>query len=361
MPGWFLIVTTMHVRMQNLTKRFGDTLALKHISLEIRSQELFFLLGPSGCGKTTLLRLLAGFYQPDSGQIFFGERPLVGVPPHRRNTGMVFQNYALWPHLSVAENVAYGLKARGMPGGERKTRVEEALATVQMEPYAQRTPNQLSGGQQQRVALARALVVRPDVLLLDEPLSNLDAKLRLEMREEIRRIQAETKITTIYVTHDQKEALSLADRLAVLRAGEMEQVGEPREIYRAPLNRFVADFIGESNWLEAEVQSSTQNEVLLRASLGEFRSGPKQDLVSGQKVWLGFRPEAVEIGAHPVNQFKTTVVHVSYLGEIEQYNLEIMPGQIIKAFEQNPLEIRRVGSALAVHVRPQDVLVLPRA
>src|SRR6059058_5957216 len=243
----------MRVSIRNLIKRFGKTAVLQDISLEIASQELFFLLGPSGCGKTTLLRLIAGFYQPDAGQLFFGDKPMSGVPPHRRNAGMVFQNYALWPHLTVAENVAYGLEVRAVSASEKKQRVAEALGIVQMEKYADRAPNELSGGQQQRVALARALVIKPDVLLLDEPLSNLDARLRLEMREEIRRIHAQTKITTIYVTHDQKEALSLADRIAVMRQGQIEQIGAPRSLYRAPANRFVADFIGETNWLPAEV------------------------------------------------------------------------------------------------------------
>src|ERR1043166_105443 len=208
----------MRVTIRSLAKRFGNTTALQNISLEIQAQELFFLLGPSGCGKTTLLRLLAGFYQPDAGELLFGEKPMNGVPPHRRNTGMVFQNYALWPHLTVAENVAYGLEVRRVARGARRERGAEVLAGVAV-----------------------------------EPLSNLDARLRLEMREEIRRIHARTRITTIYVTHDQKEALSMADRLAVLREGRIEQIGDPRAVYRAPAKRFVADFIGETNWLEAVV------------------------------------------------------------------------------------------------------------
>src|SRR6266446_6909250 len=198
----------MRVSIQNLTKKFGDTTVLKDISLEVRDQELFFLLGPSGCGKTTLLRLIAGFYQPDAGQVLFGDRAMNGVAPHQRNTGMVFQNYALWPHMTVAENVAYGLEVRGMSRPVKNQRVA--------------------------VALAVALVIKPDVLLLDEPLSNLDARLRLETREEIRRIHARTRITTIYVTHDQKEALSLATRLAVLQDGVLEQIGDPRAVYRSP-------------------------------------------------------------------------------------------------------------------------------
>jgi iron(III) transport system ATP-binding protein len=348
----------MRILIKDLAKKFGETTALKNVSLEIQSRELFFLLGPSGCGKTTLLRLIAGFYQPDGGELLFGDKPMKGVPPHQRNTGMVFQNYALWPHMTVAQNVAYGLDVRAVSASEKRERVAEALAIVQMEKYAERTPNQLSGGQQQRIALARALVIKPDVLLLDEPLSNLDAKLRLEMREEIRRIHARTKITTIYVTHDQKEALSLADRLAVLRDGVIEQIGDPRAVYRTPANRFVADFIGETNWFEAQVQSASNGELSLKTDFGLFRAASKLDADAGAKVWLGFRPEAVQIGPHEVNSFKTSIAHVSYLGEIEQYGLEISPGKVIKAFEQNPLEIRQVGTPLTVHVRAQDVLVL---
>ncbi len=348
----------MRVSIRNLTKRFGSTTALKEVSLEIGSQELFFLLGPSGCGKTTLLRLIAGFYQPDGGELFFGDKPMNGVPPHRRNTGMVFQNYALWPHLTVAENVAYGLEVRSFGAVEKKARVAEALSIVQMEHLANHSPNQLSGGQQQRIALARALVIRPDLLLLDEPLSNLDARLRLEMREEIRRIHAQTKITTIYVTHDQKEALSLADRMAVMRDGVIEQVGKPRAVYRSPANRFVADFIGETNWLPARVQAVLSDQLLLETELGVFSAAPGLQVKIGQTVWLGFRPEAVQIGLAGVNSFTTKIAHVSYLGEIEQYGLEVSPGKIIKAFEQNPMEVRQAGASLAVHVRPQDFLVL---
>lgn len=349
----------MRVSIQNLTKKFGETTALKNVSLEIHSQELFFLLGPSGCGKTTLLRLIAGFYQPDAGELLFGDKPMGGVPPHKRNTGMVFQNYALWPHMTVAENVAYGLDVRSVSAAERKERVTEALAIVQMEKFAERTPNQLSGGQQQRIALARALVIKPDVLLLDEPLSNLDAKLRLEMREEIRRIHLQTKITTIYVTHDQKEALSLATRMAVLREGTVEQIDDPRSVYRSPANRFVADFIGETNWLLAEVAATSSSELALKTELGLFKASTKLTAPTGAKVWVGLRPEAVQIGVNETNSFRTTIAHVSYLGEIEQYGLEILPGRIIKAFEQNPLEIRQIGTPLMVHVRPQDLLVLP--
>ena len=284
-----------------------------------------------------------------------------GVPPHQRNTGMVFQNYALWPHMTVAENVVYGLDVRGVSAAEKKQRVAEALAIVQMDKFAQRAPNQLSGGQQQRVALARALIIHPDVLLLDEPLSNLDARLRIEMREEIRRIHARTRITTIYVTHDQKEALSLADRMAVMRDGVIEQLGDPRAIYRSPANRFVADFIGETNWLPAEVQSRSDDDVIVKTDFGEFHAPPDAKLAVKQKVWMGFRPEAVEMGADRHNSLATTIAHVSYLGEIEQYELRLSPSATIKAVEQNPQQIRRVGQPLAVHVSPHNLLLIHSA
>jgi iron(III) transport system ATP-binding protein len=355
------IPQAMRVVIRNLTKRFGDIVALKNVCLDIESQELYFLLGPSGCGKTTLLRTIAGFYQPDAGELLFGGKPMAGIPPHQRNTAMVFQNYALWPHMTVAENVAYGLDLRNLSTAEKKQRVTETLAIVQMEQYAKRSPNQLSGGQQQRIALARALVIKPDVLLLDEPLSNLDAKLRLEMREEIRRIHAQTKITTIYVTHDQKEALSLATRMAILRDGIIEQIGDPRSVYRGPANRFVADFIGETNWIPVVVSSVDVNEVCLQSESGILKAANAGHLQPGDKAWLGFRPESVQIGGNGVNTFRTVITHVSYLGEVEQYALNVATGETIKAFEQNPAEIRSLGTPLTVHIRPQDCLLLPRS
>lgn len=347
------------VNIDQLTKHFGSTVALNRVSLTIEPQELFFLLGPSGCGKTTLLRTLAGFYQPDDGELRFGDRRMNGVPPHQRNSGMVFQNYALWPHLTVAQNVAYGLEVRHVSPAERERRVNEALQTVQMQAYADRSPNQLSGGQQQRVALARALVVKPDLLLLDEPLSNLDAKLRLEMREEIRRIHGETRITTVYVTHDQKEALSLADRMAVMRQGVIEQVGDPRSVYRSPANKFVADFMGETNWLQGRIQSRTGDRRMIATEVGIFEAVTEGPGDPGGAVLLGFRPEAVEIGESPQNSLATQIRQRSYLGEIEQYSLQTSTGRILKAFEQNPREIRKPGSSLPVFVRPENLLLLP--
>ena len=284
----------MKVSLQNITKRFGTTPVVNGVTLDIAVGELFFLLGPSGCGKTTLLRTIAGFYLPDAGVLNFGDRDVTTVPPNQRNTSMVFQNYALWPHMTVAGNVAYGLDVRKVPGPEKTRRVAEALAAVRMGEFADRPATLLSGGQQQRVALARALVVNPDVLLLDEPLSNLDAKLRLEMREEIRRLHKETGLTTIYVTHDQAEALSLADRVALMNLGRIEQVGTPRELYRSPANEFVRDFLGAANFVEGHVTKIESGRVSVRTPHGDIvcaLADPK--IAAGQTVTCVVRPHDV--------------------------------------------------------------------
>ena len=241
------------VRLQHVCKDFDKTLALQDIDLTIGAGELFFLLGPSGCGKSTLLRLIAGLHEPSSGKIWFNDRDVTALGTDRRNAVMCFQSYALWPHMTVAQNVAFGLQVRKTPSDQTQKRVDEVLKLVQMDAYAQRKPNQLSGGQQQRVALARALAVKPDCLLLDEPLSNLDAKLRHEMRSEIRRICKTAGFTTIYVTHDQKEALSVADRIAVLKDGKLLQVGTPGELYHSPKDSFVAGFIGQTNLITGKI------------------------------------------------------------------------------------------------------------
>jgi iron(III) transport system ATP-binding protein len=350
----------MQISLHNLTKRFGNTTVLRDVSLEIADRELFFLLGPSGCGKTTLLRLIAGFYQPDGGELRFGPRRMNDVPPHERNTGMVFQSYALWPHMTVFQNVAYGLEIRKVPAPEKLERVNEALRTVRMEAFATRSPNQLSGGQQQRVALARALVIRPDVLLLDEPLSNLDTRLRLELRDEIRRIHGETKITTVYVTHDQQESLSLADRLAVLKDGVVEQVGDPRSVYRRPANRFVADFIGETNWIEGEVAAREVATTPIRTAWGILQSEGDSGMAAGTPVWVGFRPEAVQLTDHSENSFASQLCRVNYLGAIEEYVLRAPDGTLFKAFARNPAAVLPTGHDLRCSVRRRDLLVLPR-
>ncbi len=284
----------MKVSLHNITKRFGATPVVNEVSLDIADGELFFLLGPSGCGKTTLLRTIAGFYLPDNGTLKFGDRDVTTLPPNQRNTGMVFQNYALWPHMTVAGNVAYGLDVRKIPADEKTKRVAAALAAVRMGEFAERPATLLSGGQQQRVALARALVVNPDVLLLDEPLSNLDAKLRLEMREEIRRLHKETGLTTIYVTHDQAEALSLADRVAVMNLGRIEQVGTPRELYRSPANEFVTSFLGAANFVEGHVTRIESGRVSVSTPHGDIVCALDDlALVTGQTVTCVIRPHDV--------------------------------------------------------------------
>lgn len=348
----------MRVSIRQVRKLFGADAVLRDISLDVAPGELFFLLGPSGCGKTTLLRLLAGFLEPDAGEIVIGDRSMRGVPPNRRNIGMVFQNYALWPHLTVTQNVAYGLEVRKVPVTERNRRVDEALAIVRMTDHAARKPNQLSGGQQQRVALARALVVRPDLLLLDEPLSNLDARLRLELRDEIRRIHAQTRITTLYVTHDQQESLSMADRMAVMRAGRIEQVGTPRAIYRTPASRFVAEFIGEMNWLPGRVIGSDAGRLSVETAFGCFQVVSTAPVEAGAPVTLGFRPEAAVVGEAAGNALSGRIGEFTYLGEVEQFQLELEGGLSVKICEQNPTQVRVRGERLTIKIRPEDLLLV---
>ena len=356
----------IRVEVKQVEKRFGEVVALKGVDLNIEPGELFFLLGPSGCGKTTLLRCLAGFYLPERGTIHFGEQDVTQEAPHRRNTGMMFQSYALWPHMTVAENVAFGLEQRKVEKRELKQRVADALESVKMGPYANRKPNQLSGGQQQRVALARALVIRPQCLLLDEPLSNLDAKLRLEMRQEIRRVCKEYQLTTIYVTHDQKEALSIADRMAVLKDGEILQVGSPTEVYKRPSCRFVADFIGETNFMDGEVLRTGGGQVLVRTPVGELSGVPGSGgagFAEGQKVTVSIRPECIRLDNFPVeeNGFAGRIGESVYYGEVAQYAFACGDSHSLKIFELNPRHLNRAGQeGLHASVEPDDVVVLER-
>ncbi len=349
----------MNVSIQNVTKRFGTQAAAEEVSFDIHDGELFFLLGPSGCGKTTVLRLIAGFYAPDAGEVCFDGRPVNHVPPNQRNTGMVFQNYALWPHMTVTENVAYGLDVRHVGREEKARRVRDALAIVRMGDLAGRSPAQLSGGQQPRVALARALVINPGILLLDEPLSNLDAKLRLETREEITRVHNETRQTMLYVTHDQKEALSMADRIGIMNAGRLVQVGTPRDIYRAPVSRFVADFIGEMNFIEGTVERAGGGEVVI-ATPGGTLTARGSGFQPGQAVTCGIRPEALTPvrGGGPSNLIAATVQQATYLGEIEQYTLTLADDRPLRSFEINPDTLRRRGEKLTLTVRPEDIILL---
>ncbi len=333
----------VRLTLQGITRNFGDVTAVDDVSLEIERGELFFLLGPSGCGKTTVLRLIAGFYAPDAGRILFDDQDVTRTPPHRRNTGMVFQNYALWPHMTVRENVSYGLDLRKVPSSEQRHRVSDALGMVRMGDYEERSPNQLSGGQQQRVALARALVIQPDVVLLDEPLSNLDARLRLEMRDEIRRIHDETGMTMIYVTHDQKEALSMADRMAVMNMGEIAQAGDPRSIYTRPASAFVADFIGETNFLAGKLVRA-EKPLIVETAVGVIRSTAEspEDLSPGDAVVCSIRPETIRIsesdstGREDENVLFGEVQQTMYLGEHEQYSVLLDDGTPIKLVDHQP-------------------------
>lgn len=353
------------VTVSNLTKRFGPVTALKNLDLHIEPGELFFLLGPSGCGKTTLLRSMAGFYIPEEGRILFDQEDVTRLPPHKRNTGMMFQSYALWPHMTVAENVAFGLKERKVSKTELKRRVGEALDSARMGPYADRKPNQLSGGQQQRVALARALVIRPRCLLLDEPLSNLDARLRLEMRGEIRRVCKEFNLTTVYVTHDQKEALSIADRMAILEDGVVLQVGSPRQIYGRPHTRTVAHFIGETNFMTGRLIENNGTGVKVETDYGLLHgimADPSADPDTGSEVTISIRPECFRLGtkASDHNVITGRIGESVYLGEVAQYEFHAGPGNL-KVFELNPRFVETGHDRdLFASVSPEDVVVLAR-
>ena len=354
------------ISIRGLVKRFGDVVALEDLDLEIESGELFFLLGPSGCGKTTLLRSIAGFHMPDQGTIQFDDDYVTTLPPHKRETAMMFQSYALWPHLTVAKNVAFGLEERKVKRAEIRNRVEAALAMVRMEGLGDRKINQLSGGQQQRVALARALVVRPRCLMLDEPLSNLDAKLRVEMRGEIRRICKEFGLTAIYVTHDQKEALSIADRLAVLDGGRIAQVGTPEEVYRRPHSALVAGFIGETNLIEGVVQFQSGSKFYVKTPVGELAGHiPKDDWApaAGDKVVVSVRPEclALKTSLPPDNIITGYLTESVYLGEVAQYALQADGrAEPIHISELNPRRvIRDTAQTLYATAKPEDIVVLP--
>ena len=351
----------MEIRIEHLIKDYGKTRALDDVSLTIQDGELFFLLGPSGCGKTTLLRSIGGFEQPTSGKISFDGKDVAGQPAHQRNTAMVFQGYALWPHLTVRENVAFGLEMKKLPKAEATRRVDQVLKEIQIAEYADRKPNQLSGGQQQRVALARTLVVQPGCLLLDEPLANLDAKLRRDMRLEIRRICKENRLTAIYVTHDRAEALSMADRMAVFRDGRIEQTGTPEEVYRHPVNAFVANFIGETNLREGTiVNSRADGAAVVETALGKLACATiPADRKAGEKVLLSMRPEAFRKCAEQTeNSFAMTLKHIDYLGELADQIGETADGKLLKFFEINPRGRAELGSQIRLAIAPEDIICL---
>lgn len=310
------------ITIKNAIKRYGENTIIPNLSLEIKNGELFTLLGPSGCGKTTLLRMIAGFNSIEGGTIEFSGSVINNVPPHRRNIGMVFQDYAIFPHLTVEQNVRYGLKEHNVPRSEAQDRLDTMLRLTKIDEYRKRLPENLSGGQQQRVALARAIAIHPDVLLMDEPLSNLDAKLRVEMRAVIREIQHSIQITTVYVTHDQEEALAISDRIAVMNLGVIQQVAQPHSIYTRPFNLFVADFIGHSGFLHAHLSLDEASHQL------DFGNGYKVDIntivtnAPNQDVIVGIRPEECAINENGIG-IAAKIVERTYLGKYIIYFVEL--------------------------------------
>jgi len=345
----------MRIGIEGVTKRFGAMAAVADVNLTIQEGELFTLLGPSGCGKTTLLRLIAGFYAPDAGHIRFDERIVDDVPPNERGISMVFQNFALWPHMTVAENVSYGLKLRRVGAAEIKSRVDAVFDKVKLGGFGGRYPGQLSGGQQQRVALARALVLNPQILLLDEPLSNLDAKIRVQVRQEIRRLQKELGITTMYVTHDQEEALTLSDRIAVFNQGRILQIGSPKGLYERPESRFVADFIGINNLTDGVVTSidAAAQRVRVKTAFGELAALFDQRLRVGDRCALCIRPENAYIdgGATPEgNAIKGRISFAAYLGHTVRYDVDLGAGIVFKIDVADAWhhQLMPIGTALTV-------------
>ena len=343
------------ISINHVSRSFGTVRAVDDVSLEVANGEFFTLLGPSGCGKTTLLRTIAGFADLTAGQIRFGGDRIDTLPPHRRNTGMVFQNYAIFPNLTVGENVAYGLKARSVSATEIKERVASALRLVHLDAFGERWPHQLSGGQLQRVAIARCLVIEPEVLLLDEPLSNLDAKLRVEMRAEIRQLQQQLKITTIYVTHDQEEALAMSDRIAVMRAGKLEQVARPQDIYRAPATPFVAEFMGTTNLLSGTVARRDGEALCIRVGQQEFRA--VGDGNESESVNLSLRPETIRLlaaGETPPpgwSVFEAGLGPIEFLGAMTRIDLQIGNGAILRvaSLDVLPDELKARGRIAAAY------------
>jgi ABC-type Fe3+/spermidine/putrescine transport system ATPase subunit len=348
------------IAIESVARAFGAVRAVDDVSLAIRDGEFFTLLGPSGCGKTTLLRMVAGFCALDRGRILFGDERIDTLPPHRRNTGMVFQNYAVFPNLNVGDNVAYGLRARKIGGEELRQRVAIALKLVQLDQFAARWPHQLSGGQLQRVAIARAVAIRPHVLLLDEPLSNLDAKLRVEMRGEIRALQKTLGITVIYVTHDQEEALAMSDRIAVMRAGRVEQVADPPTIYQQPATAFVASFVGITNLLVGDVVGQDGDVIEVRVGGSVVRARAGAGMATGRPV-LSLRPEALRVlgpGEDAPTGWATlngTPETVEYLGALTRFTLRLPEGPALALMALSaPLPAER----LTVAYDPARVVVL---
>lgn len=357
------------VRLVNLKKSFGETAAVRDVSLTISRGDFFTFLGPSGCGKTTVLRMIAGFTRPDEGSILFDGKEVNDVPPWKRDVGMVFQNYALWPHMSVFENVAFGLKERNLPKKVVQEKTRQALAIVNLEGLEKRRPSELSGGQQQRVALTRTLVIEPRLLLLDEPLSNLDAKLRIQMRHELVRIQRDLGITSIYVTHDQEEALTLSSQIAIMSKGKVVQMGTPKEIYENPKSQEVADFVGTSNFFKAQVIELNEDQVHLKTEEGFLLMVERQKEISvaiGSGVILNIRPESIHLSyvneiPPNENRIEGAVRTSAYLGSLVQYEVEVTGGKRVKVNVVNPRKkaLFQEGERVSLTFSPEDIVAIP--
>jgi len=334
---WEDPTATPLIRFENVVKRFGEFTAVDNVSIDIYEREFFAMLGPSGCGKTTLMRMLAGFEEPTEGRVTLAGQDLAGVPPYKRPVNMMFQSYALFPHMTVAENIAFGPKQAGMPKAEIAARVEEMLALVKLEKFAKRKPHQLSGGQRQRVALARSVANRPKVLLLDEPLGALDKKLREETQFELMDLQMELGMTFLIVTHDQEEAMTVADRIAVMNQGELVQVAPPATIYEQPATRYVADFIGDVNIIECKVEANAPGDMKLVAPItpAPLHLSHAVEAAVGDTVWLAIRPEKMRISLDPPadtsrNYFAGEIWDIGYLGDLSVYHVELACGTRIK-------------------------------
>ena len=356
----------MHIQLKDILKKYGSTVVVNYVGLTINDGEFFTLLGPSGCGKTTLLRMIAGFHDPDFGDICFNDKSILALPAHKRDTGMVFQNYALFPHLTIFENVAYGLRTRNISPRELTERVSAMLDIVQLTDFAQRLPSQLSGGQQQRVALARALVIRPLVLLMDEPLSNLDAKLRVSMREEIRRIQKELGITTIYVTHDQEEAMAVSDRIAILHDGILQQVDTPMGIYFKPQNSFVAQFMGACNFFEGTCQDYSINKICtIRCEEQTFFIECEPQVINN-KITFMLRPDWICVNAEQGatsnendNVFTGIIKEISFLGTLIVYYVEALGRTLrVDVPARHGYVFAKVGQSITLSFAPNTPVVV---
>ena len=347
------------ITIVDAVKKYGDFTAIPDLSLVIQPGEFFTLLGPSGCGKTTLLRMIAGFNSIEGGQFYFGDRLINDLEPSKRNIGMVFQNYAIFPHLTVRKNVAFGLKNRKLPKEQIKEKTESFMALMKISEYADRLPEKLSGGQQQRVALARALAIEPEVLLMDEPLSNLDAKLRVEMRSVIKEIQNRLGITTVYVTHDQEEAMAVSDRIAVMNLGVIQQIGTPKTLYQRPANRFVATFIGRSNLMDAVVRVKGEKKAIVFGNGYTVNMDNLTDVTDGQKVSVSVRPEELVINSTSEGgSLVGTVLYSTFLGLNTHYVVEMPDGNRAEIIQESQIDdIIENGTEVHMTVKAEKINV----